>query len=419
MDVVNRHHVLSPWPENYRYVGRGTPLGNPYIIGENGTREEVISKYESYLRDKIESGDPVAITALRALSDDSALVCSCAPLPCHADVISSLWREYVAHATAFEWKWHEDGALPINGEVFVFGSNLAGRHGAGAAAIAAQRFGATYGVGRGYLGRKPEHCYAIPTKDQTIRTRPLDEIRTEIEAFRQFVLDHPDMRFFITRVGCGLAGYKDAQIAPFFRNFPRDRCSFPDTWKPHLAPRTMFYAGIGSRKTPPDMLAKMKRVAARLEKLGYTLRSGGADGADSAFAAGCGKKEIYLPWDGFNGVKQESGHTRIVSEPSQDAEIIASLVHPAFGRLTAPVKKLMARNSHQILGHDLRTPVDFVVCWTPDGAESGGERSRDTGGTGQAIALASMWGIPVFNLARGDALERLGVLLTRHAQAQL
>ena len=73
----------------------------------------------------------------------------------------------------------------------------------------------------------------------------------------------------------------------------------------------------------------------------------------------------------------------------------------------------MARNSHQILGWDLRSPVDLVVAWTPDGAENEKERSHATGGTGQTIALASRWKIPVFNLARPDAMDRLGAFLAQ------
>jgi len=95
MLVVNRHHIKSPWPKNYRYVGRGTPLGNPFIIGKDGDRKEVISKYELYLREKIETGDPAILSALKELSGDTVLVCSCAPLPCHADVIKKLWNEYI------------------------------------------------------------------------------------------------------------------------------------------------------------------------------------------------------------------------------------------------------------------------------------------------------------------------------------
>lgn len=91
--------------------------------------------------------------------------------------------------------------------------------------------------------------------------------------------------------------------------------------------------------------------------------------------------------------------------------VIAKLVHPAYESLSEAMRKLMARSTYLVLGYDLRTPVDFVVCWTPDGAEREAERSVATGGTGQAIALASRLGIPVFNLYRSDALKRLGAFL--------
>lgn len=161
------------------------------------------------------------------------------------------------------------------------------------------------------------------------------------------------------------------------------------------------YTGIGSRSTPPKVQKTIERVAARLEELGYTLRSGGADGADSAFEAGCSKKQIFLPWPGFNGRKSE------FQGVTGEALLLASVLHPKFGRLSESAQKLMARNGFQVLGPDLRTPSDFVVCWTPDGVETEAERSYKTGGTGQAIALADRWGIPVFNMARPDALHRL------------
>lgn len=165
---------------------------------------------------------------------------------------------------------------------------------------------------------------------------------------------------------------------------------------------SLAYAGIGSRKAPSAELARMTQAAKRLAGMGYTLRSGAAPGADSAFEAGAGtKKEIFLPWRGFNG-----STSRFV-EPTREAVEVAACLHPAWDKLSPSVRKLMARNSHQILGVDLGTPVDFVVCWTDCGAESEAERTQATGGTGQAIALASRWGIPVFNFAKPDAGERL------------
>jgi len=167
----------------------------------------------------------------------------------------------------------------------------------------------------------------------------------------------------------------------------------------------MYYTGIGSRETPNDILWKMVFLAAKLAKLNWILRSGGADGADSAFEFGCdkaqGKKEIYLPWKDFN--KNKSPHFLI---PAKAYDISAE-VHPHWNYLKLPVKKLMARNAQQILGENLDTKSIFVVCWTPDGCISDETRSQKTGGTGQAISIASLCDIPVFNLQREDAEDNL------------
>lgn len=165
------------------------------------------------------------------------------------------------------------------------------------------------------------------------------------------------------------------------------------------------YAGIGSRQTPPSVLTLMMRIAGRLEKRGFRLRSGGADGADSAFEDGVtdpARLEVFLPWPGFNG-----RHYPALVIPQQAFDL-AKQFHPNWGYLKAPVRRLMARNVMQVLGANLDSPSLFVVCWTPDGCESHAERSSVTGGTGQAISIASEHGIPVFNLARPDALARIG-----------
>ena len=101
-------------------------------------------------------------------------------------------------------------------EVFVFGSNLAGRHGKGAALTASRKFGAIYGQGEGMMGRS----YAIPTKDKHLRTLPLDRIECAVRYFLWFARTNPDLRFLLTPIGCGLAGYKPRQIAPMFINAP-------------------------------------------------------------------------------------------------------------------------------------------------------------------------------------------------------
>lgn len=110
--------------------------------------------------------------------------------------------------------------------VFVFGSNLAGRHGRGAALDALLQHGAVYGQGVGPQGES----YAIPTKDGALKTLPLDVIRRHVDDFLSYARDHPEIGFFVTRVGCGLAGYEDADVAPMFESAP-ENCDLPDGWR--------------------------------------------------------------------------------------------------------------------------------------------------------------------------------------------
>lgn len=93
-------------------------------------------------------------------------------------------------------------------EIFVFGSNLAGQHAGGAARFAYDHFGAEWGNGVGPQGR----CYAIPTMHG-----PVSEIKPYVDDFIQYAMDHPLNRFLVTRVGCGIAGFKDRDIAPLFK----------------------------------------------------------------------------------------------------------------------------------------------------------------------------------------------------------
>lgn len=100
-------------------------------------------------------------------------------------------------------------------EVFVFGSNLAGIHGAGAARLAYDNFGAVWGEGEGLRGQS----YALPTKDDKLQTLPLIDVQTGVEIFSDCVEMYPEYDFLITEVGCGLAGFSPKEIAPLFNNF--------------------------------------------------------------------------------------------------------------------------------------------------------------------------------------------------------
>lgn len=113
--------------------------------------------------------------------------------------------------------------------IFVFGSNLAGVHGAGAAVYAHKFKGAQWGKGNGLYGES----YAIPTKDKDIQTLPLSRIKQYVDHFIYHALSWPELEFQVTRIGCGLAGLKDEDIAPMFKDAPNN-CLFDEAWKPWL-----------------------------------------------------------------------------------------------------------------------------------------------------------------------------------------
>lgn len=122
-----------------------------------------------------------------------------------------------------------------SGAVFVFGSNLAGRHGAGAARHAAQMHGAEYGVGFGRTG----DSFAIPTKKENLETLSAPFVQWYVWKFMDYAKNHPGTEFFITRIGTGLAGYTDEQIAPMFKMHPNrfplpQNCMLPILWEPLL-----------------------------------------------------------------------------------------------------------------------------------------------------------------------------------------
>ena len=149
----------------------------------------------------------------------------------------------------------------------------------------------------------------------------------------------------------------------------------------------MHYAGVGSRKTPSIVLGLMYDIGKYMAAENHILFSGGAIGADRAFEQGCryyhGDSQIFY-----------------ANHATPESIEFSSTFHPAWDRLPPYVKKLMGRNAFQVLGESMNTPVDFIICWTPDGCICHADRNIRTGGTGQAISIASTYGIPVYNLAR-------------------
>lgn len=189
-----------------------------------------------------------------------------------------------------------------------------------------------------------------------------------------------------------------------------------------------YYTGVGSRETPPHIRKLMTDIAYNLHKDGWTLRSGGAEGADQAFEEGWWlshmekdiadgaepRAEIYLPWNDFEGRYHGGGDGayKVVVDKAiiEEAMDIASVIHPGWNAkkrdgtpvLSRGMKTLHSRNCFQILGGDLDTPSKFVVCYaepTPDGYCKGGTRT--------AVVLAKNNGISVFNLWKTEDRERI------------
>ena len=153
----------------------------------------------------------------------------------------------------------------------------------------------------------------------------------------------------------------------------------------------LIYAGIGSRSTPEPVLETMRNLAAVLARQDYMLRSGGAQGADKAFEAGCdaagGSKRIFKSADARGWAYEEA-----------DRHIPAN--RPPFEHWKPYVRGLIARNMMQILGRNGDQPASFVLCWTQADVADGG-------GTGYAIRCARAHHVPVYNMNHPEVMMRL------------
>ena len=127
----------------------------------------------------------------------------------------------------------QNGSHRKNRLIFVFGSNISGVHGLGSAKHARFHYGAKLGVGIGRTG----DAYAIPTKDYNLKVLPVESIKKYVDDFLAYAKDHPYLTFKLVRIGCGLAGYKDSDIAPLFNGIS-DNCIIPDEWKEFITVNT-------------------------------------------------------------------------------------------------------------------------------------------------------------------------------------
>lgn len=163
---------------------------------------------------------------------------------------------------------------------------------------------------------------------------------------------------------------------------------------------TSVLCGVGSRETPPNTLQLMGKIAKKFSAKGWTLRSGGAEGADQTFENSWnGKMEIFLPWSGYEDKYHNPAKGYIVPKITEKHEELAASVHPAWGRCSQGAKKMHTRNTCQVLGEHLDSPATILVCWTVDG--------KLKGGTATAMRIAMKYDIPIYNLAIEADIEKL------------
>lgn len=175
---------------------------------------------------------------------------------------------------------------------------------------------------------------------------------------------------------------------------------------------SLFYTGVGSRKTPYEILDFMVKCGTRLAELGYIGRSGGADGADSAFWEGfelCSKLdkkfEVYLPWNNFNGFNDSQKHIIDSSKTRNFSEAIEIMktVHPAPDKLGRGATNLHARNVYQVLGYQLDKPSNVCILFSKPNKDN----TAVSGGTNTAYQLAKKYKIPTYNLYNDSELEHV------------
>lgn len=272
--VVNRRHGSAGGV----YIGRPSIYGNPFIIGRDGNRDEVVARFRQWIWHQ-----PELLRQVRRDLAGRVIECFCAPDACHGDVLAEI----------------ADGTMPVPVEpVFVFGSNLAGRHGAGAARAARLWYGAHPGQGEGLAGGS----YALPTKDASLVSLPLAQVAVHVERFLSFARAHPDLEFLVTRVGCGLAGYADRDIAPLFSMAPAN-CLLPALWARDRVQgfgSRVIIAGSRSMRETPATYGHLDRVSAALSGP-IVVISGGARGADQigeqwALSRGHAMRRIPADW---------------------------------------------------------------------------------------------------------------------------
>lgn len=181
-------------------------------------------------------------------------------------------------------------------------------------------------------------------------------------------------------------------------------------WTPEELASAKLYKSVvitGNDSPPPMVQQVLQRLVPELEKRNYVIRSGGMKGMENLVEELARNLEVHLPWKGFDGKDSKFTYT------TDEAKEFAKRYHPAYEQAKPVVQTFCAKNVRLMLGKDLKSPTQMLIIWSEDGAEHARERTAKTGLTGVAVSIATEIRIPVFNLQRPDAEQRIMAYLNQ------
>ena len=243
-----------------------------------------------------------------------------------------------------------------------------------------------------------DNIFAFQSKIHYRDNGDISTIKRSIKILTDIALCNPDKSYALPVPGIGNGNLNYDTVCYMFKDLPEN----VHLWK---TPK-LIYTGIGSRKITGEIEDVITAIAKRLSKLGFTCRTGDAKGSDTIFKDNSERVNSYLPWEKFNG-----SDSKFYTQPPI-TKTIASFNHIGWDWLTPAVQKLMSRNVLQLLGNDVDTESDFIICYTEDGCDDYKTRNyKTTGGTGLAISLGSKIGIPIYNIGKEGAIDKINNML--------
>lgn len=167
------------------------------------------------------------------------------------------------------------------------------------------------------------------------------------------------------------------------------------------------YVVTGNKDAPASVLDDIKELVTKLEKLGFTTRTGGLEGIDQVAEDTSKNIELYLPWNGFNNKQTKLYWNDKASLQAAKIYQAAKAASPVFESLKPAIQAFLAKNARMVLGTKFDSGCLFLLCWSEDGAETKKDVTARTGNVGHVILIANSIGVPIFNLGKEDSKQRL------------